>query len=61
MRVYPAKGTDIYDQFFSGPRPVNKLMYKVLYTDEVLRTTQPKPANDLRLNYKMEIPPGSYE
>lgn len=37
IRIYPAKNTDIYDPFFSGPRPFNKLVYKVLYTDEVMR------------------------
>lgn len=37
IRIYPAKGSDIYDCFFNGPRPYNKLIYKVLYTDEVMR------------------------
>jgi hypothetical protein len=37
IRIYPAKGSDIYDCYFNGPRPFNKLIYKVLYTDEVMR------------------------
>ena len=37
VRIFPAKNTDIYDCFFNGPRPYNKLVYKALYTDEILR------------------------
>lgn len=37
VRIYPAKNSDMYDGFFSGPRPLNKLIYKVLYSDEILR------------------------
>jgi len=37
LRIYPAKGSCQYDQFFSGHRPYNKLMYKVFYTDEILK------------------------
>ena len=61
LRIYPAKNSEIYDCFFSGPRPYNKLVYKVLYTDEVMRCTQAKPTNDLKLGYKIDIPPASYE
>jgi hypothetical protein len=61
IRIYPAKNTDIYDCFFASPRPYNKLVYKVLYTDEVMKCAQPKPTNDMKLGYKMDIPPGTYE
>jgi hypothetical protein len=62
IRIYPAKNTDIYDCFFASPRPYNKLVYKVLYTDEVMKcAAQPKPGNDMKLGYKIEIPPGTYE
>lgn len=27
----------MYDQFFSAPRPYNKVMNKVLFSDEVLK------------------------
>lgn len=37
IRIYPAKNTDIYDYYFSTAKPFNKLLYKVLYTDEVIR------------------------
>ena len=37
IRIFPAKNSDIYDCFFNGPRPFNRLLYKVLYTDEVTR------------------------
>ena len=61
VRIYPAKNSDIYDIYFSTPKPYNKLVYKVLYTDEVIRCIQPKPSNDMKLGYKIDIPPGSYE
>jgi hypothetical protein len=61
VRIYPAKGTDIYDVYFNGPRTYNKLVYKVLYTDEVIRCIQAKPSNDMKLGYKMDIPPSSYD
>jgi hypothetical protein len=51
----------MYDSFFNGARPFNKLVYKALFTDEVVRCVQPKPTNDMKLGYKMEIPPVSYE
>jgi|LakMenEpi03Aug12_release.lakeMendotaPanAssembly.Ray.scaffolds.fasta_scaffold826847_2 hypothetical protein len=37
IRIYPAKGSDIYDALFQGPRPYNKAVYKALFTDEVLK------------------------
>ena len=36
VRIYPAKGSDMYDQYFSGPRPYNKAVYKALFSDQVL-------------------------
>ena len=61
IRIYPAKNTDIYDCFFNTPRPFNKLVYRALYTDEVLRCVQGKPMNDMKLGYKIDIPPVSYD
>jgi len=61
LRIYPAKNSDFYDAFFNSPRPYNKLLYKVLYTDEVMKCAQCKPTTDLKLGYKIEIPPNSYE
>ena len=61
VRIYPAKGSDIYDQYFASARPYNKLVYKVLFTDEILKCIQYKPTTDARLGYKMDIPPTSYE
>ena len=37
VRIYPAKGSDQYDHLFYGARPYNKVMYKALYTDELLK------------------------
>jgi len=34
MRIYPAKGSNQYDSYFKFPKPINDVIYKVLYTDE---------------------------
>lgn len=36
IRIYPAKGTDVYDKYFKTARPHNVFLYKCLYTDEIL-------------------------
>lgn len=51
----------MYDCFFNSARPFNKLVYKALFTDEVMRCVQPKPSADMKLGYKMDIPPVTYE
>jgi hypothetical protein len=61
IRIYPARGSDIYDNFFANSRPYNKLVYKMLYTDEILKCIQSKPTADVKLAYKMDMPPNSYE
>ena len=33
LRIYPSKGSDHYDRFFSGLRPNNKLLYRFLFYD----------------------------
>jgi len=33
IRIYPAKGSDHYDQYFEQARPFNRYVYKMLYTD----------------------------
>ena len=37
IRIFPAKRSDCYDVFFSGPRPYNKMLYRIMYSDEVLK------------------------
>ena len=37
VRIYPSKNSNLYDQFFQGARPMNKLLHKVLYSDRVLK------------------------
>jgi hypothetical protein len=46
VRIYPAKGTDIYDRFFNSVRLTNKALYQVLYLNlmnkqEILDNPQP--------------------
>lgn len=36
VRIYPSKNCKMYDKFFSGARPLNKIIYKVLFTSEIL-------------------------
>ena len=33
IRIYPSQGSDFYDQFFEKPRPYNRYVYKMLYSD----------------------------
>ena len=35
-RIFPARNSKMYDKFFSGHKSLNKIMYKVFYTSEVL-------------------------
>ncbi len=63
MRIYPSKNSEIYDSLFSGPRPLNKLMNKVFYTDEIIKyfPRPGQPGTDMKLSYKIEVPPNSYD
>ena len=36
IRIYPSRGTDVYDQYFSQSKPLQKLVYKCLYTPEII-------------------------
>ena len=36
VRIYPSKNCFKYDQYFQGTRPLNKALYKLLYTDKSL-------------------------
>lgn len=36
IRIYPAKGTDVYDQYFKSVRPYNVFLYKWLFSDEII-------------------------
>ena len=37
LRIYPARGSEMYDNFFQHPRPYNKVIQKVLFSDEVIK------------------------
>lgn len=55
IRIYPAKNSDVYDQWFMSSRPYNKMLYKALFTDEILKsnissTTRPE------IKMKMDMP-----
>ena len=34
--IYPARGSEIYDQYFAQVRPLNRFLNKVLFQDETL-------------------------
>ena len=36
VRIYPSRGSNCWDQYFQSSRPLNKLLYRVLYTEEIL-------------------------
>ena len=36
VRIYPAKGAEMYDKYFAGPRPYNRFLQKCLYSDEII-------------------------
>lgn len=60
IRIYPAKNSDIYDQFFMSARPYNKVLYKVLFTDEILRSTITSSSRP-EIKMKMDMPLSAYE
>ena len=35
-RIFPARNSKIYDKYFSGQKPLNKILYKVFYTNEII-------------------------
>ena len=62
IRIYPAKNSDMYDQYFGTQRPYNKVIYKVLYTDEVLRGSYETHQTGVRAgSQKLEAPISAYE
>jgi hypothetical protein len=70
IRIYPARGSEMYDPFFTHPRPYNKVLYKVLYSDEVMKNygklavfcqQNSNMNSDKNLGYEMKLPPTSYE
>ena len=35
-RIFPTRNSKLYDKFFSGNKLINKILYKVFYTGEIL-------------------------
>lgn len=60
IRIYPAKQSDIYDQYFSSARPYNKVLYKAFFTDEILRSNI-SSTNRPEIKMKMDLPQSAYE
>ena len=56
-RIFPARNSKLYDKFFSGLKALNKIMYKVFYTSEIItyeraaieRSANPNPAKATNL------------
>lgn len=69
LRIYPSRGSEIYDPFFQSPRPYNKVINKVLFSDEVVKNygklsifSQGNMGDPQKqLGYEMKLPPTSYE
>lgn len=68
LRIYPGRGCEMYDPFFQHPRPYNKVIQKVLFSDEVLKNygklaifSQGNHGPEKQLGYEMKLPPTTYE
>ena len=35
-RIYPSRNSKLYDKYFSSHKWLNKILYKVFYTSEIL-------------------------
>ena len=35
-RIYPSRNSKLYDKYFSIHKPLNKILYKVFYTNDIL-------------------------
>ena len=35
-RIYPARNSKLYDKYFSGNKPLTKVLYKALHTAEIV-------------------------
>ena len=40
VRIFPARNSKLYDKYFGGQKPLNKIIYKVLFSNEVLSYTR---------------------
>ena len=36
VRIYPSRGSKIYDKFFTASKPLNKIIYRTLFSNEIL-------------------------
>lgn len=54
VRIYPARGSDSYDQYFHSPRPLNKLVYRVLYGEEILPLQKAIPVEPAQNNFMLQ-------
>ena len=37
VRIFPSKNSYSYEQYFQGNRPLNRLLYKVLFGEKILK------------------------
>ena len=40
IRIYPARNSKMYDKFFNSSKSLNKIIYKALYSNEILGYTR---------------------
>lgn len=48
VRIYPARGSKQYDKFFTACKPLNKIVYKVLFSNDILPYGAVKPEEEVR-------------
>jgi len=46
VRIYPSRGSKIYDKFFTASKPLNKIIYRTLFSNEILQYNGLKLRND---------------
>ena len=56
-RIYPARNSKLYDKYFSGNKSVMKVVYKVLYSAEIvpygIKSNQQVPQSNAKVNSGM--------
>ena len=65
IRIYPSHGSDHYDKYFASPRPFNRFIYKMMFTDYIGLGYQTRPKEEvykekqwenLQFGYKVNYP-----
>jgi len=53
VRIYPAQGSKIYDKFFTSCKPLNKIIYKTLFSNEIIDYKSSRDDELISINQNM--------